>query len=319
MTNLAELTPELFNSFGSRQYTYSVLDKKVFNGLRPKNIKDTFRMACKNVLRGRVSVNIVQLRLCLFQLLLDDPSSVNCDLLHVFDEITKEIGDEINAVVIDDTFTIQLFLEKYQHLHNTTQVLRKLLEDFEKNVQVVAKKTYSHINLVRSYTIYRNIVARQYFSKDGDLYLYELLCKYISKTSNSTDIIKTFKIFQHYEKLSYAVKPELCLFDTSINNKFTLNTGEINSQLSSNLFSEITSTIFKLSADVKSGAIAKENIKDKLNMEVRDTVYMLEKISDKYQFIVEYYNNLSQRLLSGKTCGLIEHEVLRFVSYNSDP
>jgi hypothetical protein len=118
--------------------------------------------------------------------------------------------------------------------------------------------------------------------------------------------------------MSHTVKQESCLFDVSLNDKFALNTGDVNSQLGTNLFGEMTTTILKISNDVVSGILKDADIKDKLN-DVRDIIHMLEKITDKSNFIVEYYNNLTTRLIAGKTCGIVEKEVLRYVSYKSDP
>lgn len=317
--NLIELTPDIFNFFGERKYTFATLNKGIFNGLRLPNATEQFHSICKNVLNGNVNINVTTLKLCLFQMLLNQPDSVNNELVNVFNEFTTEIGNEINARVIEETFTIGFFLEKYQRIYNVGQTLRKLLEEFDKNVVVSSSKNYSHINLIRSYTVYRNIVARQYFHKDGDIYLYELVCKALNATKNSNDMIKIFKIYRYYDKLSYTVKEHECLFDRSLNDKFSLGENGADSQLIFNLFEDMASEIYKISADINNNTAAEDNIKNHNLDKIRDTVTMLEKISDKYNFLVEYYNNLTVRLLSGKSCGLVEKEILKIVPYKSDP
>ena len=159
MSQLIEITPDIFNFFGIRQFTYPVLNKNVFNGLNSTKINEEFKSSCVLILEGR-TVNIAKLRYCFMNILINDPNQINIFLIDIFQNITKKIYNEINKAIINNTMTIKLFLEKYQLLYNTTKSLRKLLNEFDKNV-VVTKK-YSHIDLIRSYSIYRNIIVQQY-------------------------------------------------------------------------------------------------------------------------------------------------------------
>ena len=246
MTQLIEFTPVVFDFFGVRNFTYPILDNKVFNGLKSNIIDDEFKKLCISILEGNTSVNVSKLRYCLMNLLMNDPNKVNIYLVSIYQDITKKIYNDINQAVQNNTMTIKLFVDKYQLLYNTTKSLRKLLSDFDKNVIVKDNKKYSHIDLIRSYSIYRNIIVQQYEGK----YLYEILCDIIHTTKNTQDIIHIYKIYKYYDKLSHTVNENTNLFDKSINQKFNIIASNDNNELINNLFSEINNFIFELSKEV---------------------------------------------------------------------
>jgi hypothetical protein len=327
MAQLIEFTPNVFDFFGTRQFTYPVLDKKVFNGLhmtdKATKIIDEFKSLCMSILEGHRSVNVAKLRYCLMNLLMNDPNQVNVILVNIYQTITKNMYDEINNAVMNNTMTVKLFVDKYQLLYNTTKSLRKLLNDFDKNVIVNKDKKYSHIDLIRSYAIYRNVIAQQYnrkylykyFPYNGK-YLYEILCD-VKMAKSTQDIIHIYKIYKYYEKISHSVDENANLFDKSINQKFNIATSNDNNELTTNLlFSEIDNFIIELSKEI--GYNDSDDIKTKC-LKIQDTVTMLEKLMDKHKFIMNYYVNLSKRLLSGKTNCYVEKNVLRFVPYKIDP
>jgi len=315
MSQLIEFTSDVFDFFGTRQFTYPILNKKVFNGMQSTKINDEFKSLCVSILEGHRSVNVAKLRYCLLNLLINDPNQVNVILVNIYQNITKNIYNEINDAIFNNTMTIKLFIDRYQLLHNTTKSLRKLLSDFDKNVIVNKDKKYSHIDLIRSYSIYRNVIAQQYEGK----YLYEILCD-IKMTKNTQDIIHIYKIYKYYEKISYSVDDNTHLFDKSINQKFNITTSNDNNELITNLFSEIDNFIIELSLSLSTeiNNSDTDDIKTKC-LKIQDTVLMLEKIMDKHKFIMNYYTNLSNRLLSGKTNCYVEQNILRFVSYKIDP
>jgi hypothetical protein len=314
MTQLIEFTPDVFNFFGIRQFTYPMLDKKVFNGLQTTKINDEFYKLCTSILEGYQSVNVAKLRYCLMNLLMNDPTQINVILVNIYQNITKKIYNEINQAVMNNTMTIKLFIDRYQLLYNTTKSFRKLLNDFDKNV-IVQNKKYSHIDLIRSYSIYRNVIVQQYEGK----YLYEILCDIIKMTNNTQDIIHIYKIYKFYEKISHSVDENTNLFDKSINQKFNITTSGDNNELINNLFSEIDNFIIKLSKELGSTDTNNIDIIKTKCLKIQDTILMLEKIMDKHNYIMNYYINLSKRLLSGKTNCYVEKNVLRFVPYKIDP
>jgi len=310
MTYLIEFTPDVLNFFGDRKFTYPILNKKIFNGLQTTKIIDEFNSLCVSVLEGHRSVNVGKLRYCLMNLLIHDPNQVNTLLVNIYQTVTQNMYNEINNSIINNTMTVKLFVDKYNLVHNTTKSLRKLLNDFDKNVLINKDKKYSHVELICSYAIYRNLIAQQFNGK----YLYEILCD-INMPKSTQDIIHLYKIYKYYEKMSYLVDDNTNMFDKSINQKFNIITLN-NTELITNLFSEIDNFIIELSKEL--GYNDSDNIKTKC-LKIQDTVTMLEKIMDKPKFIMNYYINLSKRLLSGKTNCYIEKNVLRFIPYKLDP
>jgi hypothetical protein len=313
MTQLIDFTPAVFDFFGKRQFTYPVFDKTIFNGIASNKFTDGFQSICMSILEGNTNVNITKLRLCLIKLLLNDPNQVNNYLVNIYQNITRNIYEQINEAVINKTMTVTLFVDKYQLLYNTTKSLRKLLSDFDKNIIIEKDKKYSHIDLIRSYAIYRNIIVQKY----NDKYLYEILCDIIKVTKNTQDIVHVYKIYKYYEKLSHTVNEEFKLFDYSINQKFNISTDDENNELTTNLFSEINNFILESSKQFENNNNLDE-IKKKC-YKIQDTVNMLEKITDKHKLFMEYYINLSNRLLSGKSNCYVEKNVLRFLPYKIDP
>ena len=87
MSQLIEFTPDVFNFFGIRQFTYPILNKKVFNGLQITKINDEFQKLCVSVLEGYRSVNVGKLRYCLMNLLINDPSQINKYLIDIYQNI----------------------------------------------------------------------------------------------------------------------------------------------------------------------------------------------------------------------------------------
>ena len=116
MSQIIELKADTFNFFCKRTFTYPILNKKILNGLSYNQI-DEFQTMCYSILEGNMNINIAKLRLCLMNLLLNDPNQINNCLITIYQNITKKIYNEINDAVLNNEMTIKLFIDKYQLLY----------------------------------------------------------------------------------------------------------------------------------------------------------------------------------------------------------
>lgn len=318
---LLAVTPEIFGYFGQRTFVYDVYDKTCINGLQMSQpLTQQFEEACLNVLKDVPNVNRSLINFCELRLLNENPSTINNILMNVFFVHTEEFSGEITKNVTSNTFSVETFLMMYKKFQKQTFVLQKLLYNFDKCVKVDNNKNFSHINLMRSYIFYRNVVNKQYGNVNNKQYLWKLLINSI--TNNKLDTSKTishindvYKLIDYYKKLSFCATDKELLFNNELEHETDFSNLDSDGTLCDCFLNDINDMIIN---------VCKKTITDKTNLStlvhpIVSIIKTSEKIVDKLKFIVGYSQLLTTRLLARTSKYIVENELLKHISQKTDP
>lgn len=284
MTEVLDQTnTALYNNFG--KISYNTLNNSLMNFISNNQIDnrmDMFKQICKNILKGNTDFNIVLFHNLIFNLVNKNPQAVDNSIIEIFDEVTKEFYTEISLQIQATDFTLDGFIKLYQQYYSSALLLGQYLVYFDKNVFVNDNNKYSHINLVRNYSFYKNVINQKY----NGLYLYEVLTKLVEINTTEIDtIIKLCKMYTFYIKLGFIAKENKDkLFNNDINKLFLITLGS-NQEFVKKLTYYIHQNIVNNNTDTY------PNIKEIVTI---ITKYFLEK--DMFNMYYEKY--LESRLLN---------------------
>jgi len=214
----------LYDNFGKISYSAinSSMTNFIANDLQDDNKFEMFKQICKNILCGDDDYNIVYFHNLVFNLTNQSPVQVNTVIINIFSDMTNSMYNSITESILNETFTIKQFVEKYQRYYMAAIKLAKELSYFDTCVLIDNNNKYSHVNLVRNYSFYKNVINRKYkYMDDKEYYLYEILTKLFEKNVLEIDtIIQLCKMYNFYIRLSYIVKnnKEL-MFNADINKR----------------------------------------------------------------------------------------------------
>lgn len=221
---LDQSSTALYNNFGT--ITYNTLNNSLMHFISKNQIDnrmDMFKQICKNILKGNNDFNIALFHNLIFNLVNKNPQTVDNSIIQIFDEVTKELHEEITLQIHESIFTLDGFIKLYQQYYSYALLLSQYLVYFDKNVFVDNNNKYSHINLIRNYSFYKNVINQKY----NGIYLYEVLTKLVEINTTDIDtIIKLCKMYTFYIKLSFIVKENKdTLFNNDLNKLFLITLG----------------------------------------------------------------------------------------------
>jgi len=305
-------------AFGQCKFDETIGDKKVFNGMTLTSFdpKQKFEEICVNILDGNHHVSRILLERLLFTLLdtqdKNDTSKsvVTNSLINVFNVVTNKYAEHIQHTILEGTFSINDFLNRYQQLFDNTKLLRSAISYYDRNMRYENGK-FSLIVLMKNMSLYNNVVNRTYFvsKTQNNQYLYEILCNYLAEDENMNldNIVAVFKIYQFYNRLgSVSVIKEADrdkYFNKELIKKFTISTGS--AKLINTMLITVNDMIKGLSKETN-----EEKIQNLTN-QLRDLLLMGVNIGDRDLFLMMYKNMMTERLLTYRSDPQVEQQILK--------
>ncbi len=254
---------------------------------------DAFRTYCEKILHdGGKNINTFMFSNILYSLINDNPTEVDRIVFNILDDHTKMIGNLINERIENHTFTIEFFKEVCQKNFVTITTFSRHLYIYENSVKknLDNKKKYSHVVLIANYLFYRNVLNREYYYENSNFSLQEIFGNTMENmTITIHDIISLFKMFEFYEKLSYAAgdKREK-LFGSKNKEKFMVGMGS-NQLFVKSLIKYVDENLRKIGSNSTN--------KDKILKEVRNVMKMATKFDEIDMVMLYFINTLQNRLL----------------------
>lgn len=313
--NMIDINSKTFDIFGKKSIDIRHMNSKLFDGISILN-NDEFVIYCLKILDGHISdINKLKLSYLIQNLIQRGYDDTINTIITIFDIYINNVVVDLQNKLDCGNFTPCYFLDKFDEVYNRTFVLTKYLNRLDRSIKSEDKTNYSIIKTIRSYMFYRYVVCRMFKYNNSELHIYEIVSQMIQETEKIDEIVRLFKIVQHYNKLSFFVKTEKeKYFDMELNNKFAL---KVNGQ--SNKFLELLSN--RMNDDIKSLLKTSDikNAEQKLD-EIRDLIKLgLSLVEDKSVFMLMYRANLTDRLLNGNTNAEIEDELLTSLTYFDNP
>lgn len=301
---MATVDSSLFHNFGNVRYDPLLNSASVIRDVTFADDKfSMFRNYCNSIINGANNCNIIELHNLLFHLTNQNPKQVDDIIVEVFDSYTQKLSEHLANLIKTGNFKIKAFIDLYNAYYQSAQRLSKLMTYFDTRVYSDNTNKYSHINTIRSYMFYKNVISQQYQYIDSkEYYLYEILTKAIESNDGTiSEILQLFKMYSFYIRLSYIVKTNKdTLFNSELNKLFLVTLGS-NQTFIKTIAQYINDTIKSVRAkDDKTDAA---NIEELINL---ISNYFLEK--DMFNM---YYEKLFEsRLLSGEFDNDFEKKLL---------
>ncbi|AYV75934.1 MAG: cullin family protein [Terrestrivirus sp.] len=318
MTHTPLINFNHLTAFGQCKFDETIGDKKVFNGMALTSFdpKQKFEEICVNILDGNHHVSRILLERLLFTLLDTqdkndtNKSVVTNSLINVFNTVTNKYAEYIQHTVLEGTFSINDFLNRYQQLFDNTKLLRNAISYYDRNMRYENGK-FSLIVLMKNMSLYNNVINRTYFMSktQNNQYLYEILCNYLAEDENMNldNIVAVFKIYQFYNRLGSvsAIKEadRDKYFNKELIKKFTISTGS--AKLINTMLTTVNDMIKGLSKETN-----EEKIQNLTN-HLRDLLLMGVNIGDRDLFLMMYKNMMTERLLTYRSDPQVEQQILK--------
>lgn len=308
----------MLDIFGKR-YLKPMINAQAFNGLKlpVEDNLDGLRDICTRILCGNINgINYLLIENLVQSITNQNHQILTSMLFDIFNKTTIDFANMIKESLNDNTFTLQLFLKKYQEYYNNTNLLKKCLWYYDKNMISTndIRARYSYIILMKNMAIYSNIIISKYKYKDDDLYLYDIFNRFLTEQTPLNDILSLFKIYQFYNRLT-TIRNNGKYFTNEIINKYKfLENNSSNNKLIQILNSHINEMIKDIfrEKDVK-------NMNQLLN-NIRSILQMGMTINNKLDFLLIYQYFLTDRLLKYQSEPKIELELLKmFINYKEEP
>ena len=294
----------------------------VFNGIKISSEFEKLRDICTKILSGTVTgINYLMVDRLVHSFTDQDYNALTNILLEAFDKTSKEFANNIESSLNNASFTLKLFLEKYQEYYNNTNVLRRSLCYYDHNMVSDNKSAkYSYIVQMKNVAIFANVVNKQYKYQGENLYLYEIFNKFLTDQTSLSEVLALFKIYQFYNMLTSLnsiskENHEKYNLNSDLKNKFKLVE---KSPVSDKIISTLMNYCTELVKDV-----SKEKDNDKATQmlnNIRNILQMGMAIGNKAYFLLMYQSFLTDRLLKYQSDPKIELELTKmFFSYKEDP
>ncbi|MCJ7636835.1 MAG: hypothetical protein MUO21_05035, partial [Nitrososphaeraceae archaeon] len=128
------INPSLFDNFGDIAYLGSCQLSQGFirNTSNDEDTYAIFKNYCLTILKTNDNFNVLEFHNLIFHLTNKNINKISALLVEVFDEITTEIRNEIDANI--STFTLQSFVELYNTYLQNSLALSKYLSYFDSKV-----------------------------------------------------------------------------------------------------------------------------------------------------------------------------------------
>ena len=240
-------------------------------------------------------------------------------LIKFFEKKYKEFYNNILESMSKKTFTVEYFCKEYYKINKKLSNLKYLLSniDYSYKNKDGKKSEYSFINLVKNYVSYNIVINSKYSVEEKEYYLYELFIKEIEENFNTETVLQIFKIFDFYNKFSYAVKNKKNkngqeYFNTDLNKKITLSEDTTNRFLT-RVIEIINKKIMELTKN--SNVSVEQNERD--IKYIRNLITVSPELCNKNIFMVLYKKALTVRLKQNSNPD-IESEFLKSLDPQND-
>lgn len=292
---MPEINEQLFDHFGkvtfqtSKLYNCSNIIADVTNS---EDKYSYFEEMCKGILEESLAdYNSLVFHNLVYQLTNENPNKVNNIIIESFNLVTEKIKNSLSDLIVGDDFTVQKFMDIYNNFISKSNEFSKYMMVFN-NIIVKQNqiKQYPHINLIRNYLFYKNVINIKYNYKGKYMYLYEFLTEQIEKGSTEFNlIVSLLKMYTFYVRLSYVAKEAReQLFNIELEKMFLTTLGD-NQPFIKLLINYINKSI-DLCLD-----------KNKKEIILKNLIELLDFISTYFKerdmFNMHYEDNLELRLL----------------------
>jgi len=268
------------------------------------NLLDTFKSVCNNILDGRsCNLSLVYINQLVYTLVNNYVSDLNNAMFQVLTEHTQKIALHVQTTFDNNTFAIDDFVEIFKIYSSRTEKLRSVLTFYDENVKYEGhnSKKYSYINLMRNYLFYYNVINHKYVYDGVQKDFYDLLTHIFStQTVNFTSLMPLFKIYQYFNRLSFAVgELRSIAFNTDTDDKFLSSLGD-NQEFVKNLCMYLNSGL-RSYRELSLGSNPDASLKIE---SVRETLMDMAKIVksfDEDDMFINFYKYLMRQRLIEKT------------------
>lgn len=314
------ITPKTFEAFGKRSCEPNLNTSKIYDGVVHENSIETtkyFVNECIKILNGHYTqVNSIAISKILNMMYQNGFEYMTNILIEIMTIHTTNIAKKIQYALDTNTFEINEFITEHNKYVKNSSILRNCLINFDCAVTLENSKVNpSYIHLIKSYIFYANVINKRYNCKDTELYLYEIISKYLDPKMDMHNLIAIFKIYNFYNRLSQIVKSDKeKYFNTELVDKLLIKDGDLSQQFLSMIIADIDVNIKELYnlTDAKIAGTKLQYIRDQITVGSNF-------INDKTLFMVMYRAQLSDRLMSENINPLIEKELLTSLNYKNEP
>ena len=304
-TNMTTVDTTLFDNFG--KVTYDQLSQGFSNLITDVTFcDDKYKLlsdVCDSILKGRNNYNLLILHNLLFHLTNQNAKNVDNIIINIFTSYTQDIHKQISNQIKSATFKIKSFIDLYNLYYKNAQCLSKQITYFDSRVYCDGSNKYSHVNMIRSYMFYKNVINTKYSYIDGkEYYIYEIFTKSIESGDVSiNEILQLFKMYSFYIKLSYVAKTNRdTLFNLNINKLFLVTLGADKTFIKT-IIQYINNTLKTLyNKEDKSEA---DNICELIGL-------VSNHFLEKEMFNMYYENLMETRLLNGEFDPVLERKLI---------
>lgn len=298
------ITPALFESFGDINYLNSCQSNRNFirNASHDEEGHLDFKKICSNILLSETDFNLLEFHNLVFHITNKNTMKVSNLLIEVFDEVTQQIKNDIDKLVLSGSFTLQSFVNSYNTYLTNSLILSKYLTYFDNRVQINNSSKYSYVGLIRKYMFYRNVINCQY----GDQgYLYEILRKLVESANmadeQTVNVVKQlFKMYSFYNRMSFTPKKNKDeLFNSQIDKLFLASLGS-NQEFVKTISHYLHNCIKQIK---KSDKVSLDNISNLINL-------ISTNFTERDMFNMYYEKLLELRLLNNEYQVEVELELI---------
>ncbi|QKF93810.1 cullin family protein [Fadolivirus algeromassiliense] len=305
MTAVVDST--LFDNFG--KVTYDPLSSGISTVVRDVTFVDNkfelFRNLCESIINGSDDYNVLLMHNLVFHLTNQNTKLVDDIVISVFDSYSKHIYDLISESIKTGNFKIKTFIDLYNMFYQNAQKLSKQLTYFDNKVLSDNSNKYSHVNMIRGYMFYKNVINMKYQYLDNkEYYLYDILTKSIESGDGLiNEILQLFKMYSFYIRLSYVVKANKdTLFNSEINKLFLVTLGS-NQTFVKTIMQYINNTLKSLYNKTNKSEADVLNIEELIGL-------ISNHFLEKDMFNMYYEKLFESRLLSGEFDSDVEKKLL---------
>jgi hypothetical protein len=203
----------------------------VLEKLNNFNIEDNFFTMCnKYIENNNYKVNKLLFNKIQLSIIAKGYDYTTSLLIKLFENKYNEFHKQISESIEQNTFSVSYFSKEYYKLNSKLNNIKFLLSsiDYSYKNKDGKKSEYSFINLVKNYISYNVIINSKYKKNDEEYYLYQLFINEIEENFNTETVLQIFKIYDFYNKFSYAAKNKknkegIEYFNLELNKKINLS------------------------------------------------------------------------------------------------
>jgi hypothetical protein len=240
-------------------------------------------------------------------------------LIKLFHNHYINLYNEIQELINQDDFTVNKFNQMYTDLNNKLNKIKFLLSsiDYSYKNELGKRTEHSFINLIKNYVSYNVLINSKYDYNTEKVFLYELFIKEIEHQFDTETILDVFRIYDFYNKFSYAVKNKtnkdgIEYFNSELSKKILLS-----DDIANRFLTRIIEMINKKIIDLAKNENLDTYEAEKEIKYIRRLIDISPDLCNKNLFMIMYKKALTERLLIGINPE-IENEFLKSLNPQND-